>query len=56
MLSLWPVDGDGKKVENGGGAAENVAHGPHLAQLAAEGPLLAYLKCREENINMIGHD
>lgn len=39
-----PVYRDGEQVEYGGGAAEDVAHGPHLAQLRPERPLLADLQ------------
>ena len=47
-LPCLPVDRDSQEVEDGGGAAEDVAHGPHLAQFAAERPLLADLKERKE--------
>lgn len=37
-----PVNGDGDQVQDGGGAAENVARGPHVAQLGAQRPLLRH--------------
>ena len=49
-----PVDGDGQEVQDGGGAAEDVAHGPHLAQLSAERPLRADLREQEQEVLQSG--
>ena len=39
----WPVQGDGEEVEDGGGAAEDVAGGPHVTQERPEDPGATYL-------------
>ena len=38
-----PVEGDGEEVEDGGGAAEDVAGGPHVTQERPEDPGATYL-------------
>ena len=43
VMTGRPVEGDGEEVEDGGGAAEDVAGGPHVTQERAEDPGATYL-------------